>query len=441
MGFFKKTSKNKKDKETRIIKSNIKTKKKKQKKFFKTKLGKFIQKNLFIPNEIDNKPPTLKSQILSILFYELIGAILCLLVLFIITGGKNYFKLYYELNKLIDTYDTITSEYYGEMNKKELIDSAIASMIDETKDNFTNYNDKETADEFLETVSGTYEGIGATVKMDENQNIVIAEVMEDSPSEKAGLKVQDIVLKADGKEYKDNSSLAEYIKNCGKDQIVLTISRENIEKEITIIRQEIETPTVTTKIIERDNKKLGYIKISIFTSVTTKQFKEKLKDLEQDSIEGLIIDVRSNNGGYLSTVTDITSLFLEKGKIIYQLKDKNKTEKIKDETKEKRTYPLAVLVNKSSASASEILASAIKESYNGHVIGTNTYGKGTVQKTKTLKDGSMIKYTIQNWLTPNGNWINEVGLEPTIKVELDLSLSIDTQLESGIETLLKDLNK
>ena len=154
--------------------------------------------------------------------------------------------------------------------------------------------------------------------------------------------------------------------------------------------------------------------------------------------------MRSNSGGYLSSVTDICSLFLKKGDIIYQLEDTSGTVKKKDTTKEKRTYSVAVLINKESASASEILASAIKESYKGLVVGTNSYGKGTVQQTKKLLDGSMIKYTTQKWLTPDGNFINEVGVTPTNIVELseeyfeNPSRSTDNQLQEALNLLTTD---
>ena len=167
-----------------------------------------------------------------------------------------------------------------------------------------------------------------------------------------------------------------------------------------------------------------------------------MEKLEKDGIEGLVIDVRNDTGGYLSSVTDISSLFLKKGQTIYQLEDDKTKEKVKDETKEYRKYPVAVLINSSSASASEILASAIKESYGGIVVGTNSYGKGTVQKTKTLKDGSMIKYTTQKWLTPEGNWINETGVTPTNVVEFNLesyTKGIDNQLEFALNEIINKL--
>lgn len=426
----------------KIKEEKVKLKEEKYQKLFSSKFGKTLKKVLLIKETDSNNYKTLKKQILSIIYYEIIGAIICLIILFALSGGKNYFKLYVELNKLIDAYDTITTNYYGSIDKKQLVDSAISSMVASIDDNFTNYSNESGTEEFMENINGKYEGIGATVSMDQDDNIIVVEIFEDSPAEKSGLKEKDIILKVDDKELTEKTSedVANYIKNTTKNKIKLTIKRNNETKEIEITRKSINTPTVTTKVIEQNNKKIGYISISLFTSVTTEQFEKKLKSLEKEKIEALIIDVRNNSGGYLTTATDITSLFLEKGKIIYQLKNKTGTNKIKDTTKEKRIYPIAVLINKESASASEILASAIKESYNGHVIGTNSYGKGTVQKTKQLKDGSMIKYTIEKWLTPKGNWINEKGVKPTEYIEYDGSKN-DNQLEKAITTLIGDLNK
>lgn len=441
---YKKIEKSKniiKEQKNKIKQEKEKIQEEKYHKFCQTKMGKFLNK-LFL---IDDKKAyqDIKKQVFSIIYYEVLGAILCLLVLFALTGGKNYFKLYYELNKLVDTYDAITKEYYGSIDKKKLVDNAISTMVGSVDDTFTNYNNKTSTNNFMEQVMGTYEGIGATITTDDKDNKIIAEVFDNSPAKKAGLKVKDIVLKVDGKDYtkKETSDIADYIKTSKNHQVKLTILRDNKEKTITIIRQKIKTPTVSGKVFQQEDKKIGYIYISTFTSVTTEQFKKQLTKLEKKQIDGLIIDVRNNSGGYLSTVTDISNLFLKKGQTIYQLSDKTGTIKIKDDTKERRTYPIAVLINHSSASASEILSSAIKESYDGHVVGTNSYGKGTVQKTKTLKDGSMIKYTIQKWLTPKGNWINEKGVTPTEKVELDQNKDEDNQLAKAKEVIIKDLKK
>lgn len=424
----------------KIKEEQRKIKQEKEQKFYNTKLGKILKK-IFLPKDTtkDNSP-TIKEQVFSMLYFELIGFILCLLLFFALSGGKNYIKLYKDLNKLINVYDTITSNYYGELDKEELVDKAIESMLNDIGDSYTTYTNEEDTTSFLENIEGSYEGIGCTVSIDDNNNIYIVDVFEDSPAKKAGLQANDIILKIDGQDYQGKTSedMANYVKNNENDKIKLTIKREDQEKEITLIRKKIEIPSVESKIIEEEGKKIGYINISVFSSVATNQMKEQLKKIESENIQGLIIDVRNNTGGYLSTVTDITNLFLEKGKIIYQLEDNTKKEKIKDTTTEKREYPIAVLVNSSSASASEILASAIKESYNGYVVGTNTFGKGTVQKTKKLSDGSMIKYTIQKWLTPKGNWINEKGVEPTNYVDLE-NTEEDNQLTTALEIMIKDI--
>lgn len=350
-----------------------------------------------------------------------IGFFTCFSLNKILSGGKNYRLLSKDLNKFVDAYQTILKNYPDKLDTSKLVESAIEGMMSSIGDKYTTYNDVDGATTFNETVSGTYEGIGCLVTTTEN-SIQIIEVFDDSPASKAGLKEKDIIKKIDGQDFSDKTSsdMANYIKESDKKEIKITIQRDSEEKEVKLKRQKLEVPTVTTKIYENNDKKIGYIDISIFSSVTDKQFKEKLKELEKKEIDGLIIDVRDNNGGYLNVVTNIASNLLKKGDIIYKLEKSNKKVEIKkDTTKEKRTYPIAVLVNAGSASASEILASAIKESYKGFVVGTNTYGKGTVQQTMNLEDGSMIKYTIENWLTPNGNWINEVGVTPTNVVELD----------------------
>lgn len=351
----------------------------------------------------------------------IIGFFTCFSLNKILSGGKNYRLLSKDLNKFVDAYQTILKNYPDKLDTNKLVESAIEGMMSSIGDKYTTYNDIDGATTFNETVSGTYEGIGCLVTTTEN-GIQIIEVFDDSPASKAGLKEKDIIKKIDGQDFSDKTSsdMANYIKESDKKEIKITIQRDSEEKEVKLKRQKLEVPTVTTKVYENNNKKIGYIDISIFSSVTDKQFKEKLKELEKKDIDGLIIDVRDNNGGYLNVVTNITSSLLKKGDIIYKLEKSNKkVETKKDTTKEKRTYPIAILVNAGSASASEILASAIKESYKGFVVGTNTYGKGTVQQTMNLEDGSMIKYTIENWLTPNGNWINEVGVTPTNVVELD----------------------
>lgn len=387
---------------------------------------------------------TSKEVIIVMIFSIGIGILMCFGGISIITG-KNYLAVTKDLKKVVDTYYAIVDNYYGELDRDKLIDGAVEGMISSVGDTFTSYSDTESTSSFDETINGSYDGIGCTVATLEDGTISVIDMFEDSPSAKAGLKVGDIILKVDGESYegKNSNDISDYIKNSGKSKVVLTVKRDNEEKDISINLSKVEIPHVSGKVIEQDNKKIGYINISLFASNSYKQFKSKLDELEKNNIDGLIIDVRDNSGGYLSSVTDICNLFLDKGKVIYQLEDSKGKVKKKDTTKEKRKYGIVVLINGGSASASEILASAIKESYVGDIVGTNSYGKGTVQQTKKLLDGSMIKYTTQKWLTPDGNSINEVGVTPTRVVELNEeyfnnpTTENDNQLQEAIKLILE----
>ncbi len=374
----------------------------------------------------------------------LLGVLACFSVLTILNKGKNYFVLSKELAKFVDAYDAIVNNYYKEVDKGKLVESAINGMVSSIGDEYTSYSDKDVTDNFNEAVNGKYMGIGALIMKSEN-DLVIYKVFEDSPSYKAGLKDGDIILKLDDKDTKDMSvnDIASIVKNDDNKEVKLLVKRGEENLDITIVKDMVELPVVSGKVINHNDKKIGYISLSIFSSVASEQFNKQLVKLEKEGISGLVIDVRGNSGGYLTTVTDIASYFLKKGDIIYKLEVNDKVTVRKDKTKESRDYPVAVLIDKNSASASEILASSIKESYNGYVVGTNSYGKGTVQQTLVLSDGSMIKYTIEKWLTPLGNWINEEGVVPTNYVELSSEylnnpvFENDNQLNEALELVSK----
>ena len=419
-----------------VIMSTNKKKANKFKKYF-IKLKKKLNsknKNVFSVKEVT----------IVMLFSLGLGFLMCFGTLSFFTG-KSYLTVAKDLDKVVDTYYAIVDNYYGELDEKALIDGAINGMVSSVGDSYTSYTDSDNTAEFDETINGSYEGIGCSIATYYDGSIVVVSVFEGSPAEEAGLLVGDIVTKVDGVSYegKTSNDLSSYVKDSGKDKVILTVIREGKEEEITINLSKVEIPYIHGEVIEKNDKKIGYIDISLFSSTSYKQFKEKLEKLEKDGIEGLVIDVRDNNGGYLTSVTDICNLFLEKGKIIYQLEDASGIEKKKDTTKEKREYNVAIIINGGSASASEILASVIKESYGGLVVGTNSYGKGTVQQTKKLLDGSMIKYTTQKWLTPLGNYINEIGIEPTNVVELSedyfktLSMESDNQLQEALDLVSK----
>ncbi|MBQ8192659.1 MAG: S41 family peptidase [Bacilli bacterium] len=405
------------------------------------------KKNFFVrlKKKIKNKKKYSVKEVSIIMVFSLgIGFFMCFGCISLFTG-KNYLTVSRDLDKVVDTYYAIVDNYYGELDEDALIDGAIEGMVSSVGDSYTSYTNTDDAISFDQTINGSYEGIGCSIATYVNGSIVVIDVFDDSPASLAGLEVGDIVTKVDGVSYegKTSTELSSYVKDSGKEKVVLTILRGEEEKEITVNLSKVEIPYVHSQIIEKDGKNIGYIDISLFSSVTYKQFKNELEELEESGIDGLVIDVRDNNGGYLTSVTDICNLFLKKGDIIYMLEDSSGTEKKKDTTKEKREYEVVVLINRASASASEILASAIKESYDGHVVGTNSYGKGTVQQTKKLLDGSMIKYTTQRWLTPSGNCIDGIGVEPTNVVELsnnyynNPSMSTDDQLQEALNLLIK----
>ena len=415
------------------VKNNIDNRKKKKDK--KKKIGIFSKE----------KESYSFDEVFSItIFSLLLGVLACFSVLTILNKGKNYFVLSKELAKFVDAYDAIVNNYYKEVDKDKLVESAINGMVSSVGDEYTSYSDKDVTDNFNEAVNGKYMGIGALIMKSEN-DLVIYKVFEDSPSYRAGLKDGDIILKLDDKDTKDMSvnDIASIVKNDTNKEVKLLVKRGEENLDITIVKDMVELPVVSGKVINHNDKKIGYISLSIFSSVASEQFNKELVKLEKEGISGLVIDVRGNSGGYLTTVTDIASYFLKKGDIIYKLEVNDKVTVRKDKTKESRDYPVAVLIDKNSASASEILASSIKESYNGYVVGTNSYGKGTVQQTLVLSDGSMIKYTIEKWLTPLGNWINEEGVIPTNYVELSSEylnnpvFENDNQLNEALELVSK----
>lgn len=415
------------------VKNNIDNRKKKKDK--KKKIGIFSKE----------KESYSFDEVFSItIFSLLLGVLACFSILTILNKGKNYFVLSKELAKFVDAYDAIVNNYYKEVDKDKLVESAINGMVSSVGDEYTSYSDKDVTDNFNEAVNGKYMGIGALIMKSEN-DLVIYKVFEDSPSYRAGLKDGDIILKLDDKDTKDMSvnDIARIVKNDDNKEVKLLVKRGEENLDITIVKDMVELPVVSGKVINHNDKKIGYISLSIFSSVASEQFNKQLVKLEKEGISGLVIDVRGNSGGYLTTVTDIASYFLKKGDIIYKLEVNDKVTVRKDKTKESRDYPVAVLIDKNSASASEILASSIKESYNGYVVGTNSYGKGTVQQTLVLSDGSMIKYTIEKWLTPLGNWINEEGVVPTNYVELSSEylnnpvFENDNQLNEALELVSK----
>ncbi|GIO33343.1 MULTISPECIES: S41 family peptidase [Paenibacillus] len=323
-----------------------------------------------------------------------------------------------EVKKLGTALDLIQSNYYQDVDRTKLLDGAINGMTQSLDDPYSSYMGKKTAEEFEETIEGSFSGIGAEVSS-ENGNVVVVSPIKGSPAEKAGIRAKDVILTVNGESLHGlelNDAVAK-IRGPKGSEAKLTIKRSGSAApiEYTIIRDDVDVETVKAHM---EPGKIGVIEITQFSLNTGERFKQELSTLEKEGMKGLVIDVRNDPGGVLSVVIDIAEQFVPKGKVIVQVEDKNKK---RDQTLSKgsgKPYPVTLLMNKGSASASEILAGALQQSAGAKLMGENSFGKGTVQTSfnKQFDDGSLLKITIAKWLTPNGSWIHQKGLKPDIAV-------------------------
>jgi carboxyl-terminal processing protease len=322
-----------------------------------------------------------------------------------------------ELSEFIENYNKILNNYVDEVDSKELIESAISGMYNYIGDEYTMYiNDDDTSD-LQEQLSGEYTGVGLEIKTelkdDKTTQVRVVRVFKDSPAEKSGIKSNDIITKLDGVEVNDANTLSTSIKKGNKETYEITYIRDGKENTLTLTREKVFINSVNSNVYDN----VGYIQIETFSATTVKQIKECIDNFDKN-VTSLVIDVRDNTGGYLDTAYGVSDLFIEKGKVIYQMKERNdKITKYEAQSGVYRRFKkIVVLINENSASASEILALALKESANATIVGMKSYGKGTVQETGMLSSGSMVKFTKAYWLSPNGNSINKVGITPDIEV-------------------------
>ncbi len=388
-----------------------------------------------------------------------LSEVVILIVITLIIGfilGLSIFKVMYEndqnilsvndeyLSKFIDNYNYIVSNYYGDLDKNDLIDSAISGMLDAIDDPYTTYIDENDSNSFNTTLEGSFQGIGVEVVNDSDNNIVVYRVLEDSPAIRAGVQSMDIIKSIDGESLEgvSTSDFVSKVRNSEASSFNLSLLRDGKEITLRINRELVTIKSVKSEIFERNSKRIGYIYMSIFASNSYSQFKQELEQLEKNGIDSLIIDVRSNTGGHLTTAENILSLFLDSSHIIYKTEDKNGIVDSYSHGSVTKNYPIVILTNEASASASEILAAAMKEEYGAILVGKRTYGKGTVQELKTLPDGEQYKFTTKKWLTPNGTWINGEGISVDVDVDFNKDYydnpvhENDDQLQAAIEALL-----
>lgn len=328
-----------------------------------------------------------------------------------------------DFEKIQAVYDTLMTDYYQGVEEETLIEGAITGMTEAVGDPYTQYLDVEESSSLDESISASFEGIGAEV-MKQGDNVMIVSPIAGSPAEKAGLQPNDIILKADDQELTGMTlnEAVSHIRGEKGSEVTLTIRRGESTFEVKVVRDTIPVETIIYQ-LDEENPTIGYIAITSFSSPTYDDLVAAIKDLREQGAESFVFDVRQNPGGLLNAGLNISNLFLEDGDIILQTqeKDQEPVSIVADDATMgdfKVTEPSVLLVNEGSASASEILAGAVNESGNIKLIGTQTFGKGTVQNVAAFDDSSELKITIAKWLTPSGKWINEKGITPTIEVAL-----------------------
>jgi len=341
-----------------------------------------------------------------------------------------------DIEMFLKQYNYILNNYYGDIDKDELLKSAISGML-ESLDDYSQIIDEES-NSFSITLEGEYEGVGISIYNDIYGNIIIDEVYQNTPAAKAGLKAQDIIVKFNETSLKNVSTADLVNKIATSNEFKLTVLRENKEIEVALKREKVTLNSVNYEML--DNK-IGYIDIDIFANNTPEQFKEALTKLEKQKMESLIIDLRDNTGGHLSSVEEMLYLFLDKKNVIYQLEDQNGVQKFYSKGTKNKSYDIVILQNGASASASEIMASALKENLDAYIIGNKSFGKGTVQTLMEIDKDTQYKVTTKIWKTPKGNWINGIGITPDLELSLSEEYYIeptkenDNQLKAAIDYL------
>lgn len=350
-----------------------------------------------------------------------------------------------EIASELSKYKMLIDKYFlGEVDEEKLKEGAIKGYIEGLDDQYTEYISKEDMKDYLEETTGNFVGIGIYMVKDTDSNkVMVLSPIKGSPAEKAGILPGDLIISVDGVQYSadEMSVAANKIKGEEGSTVKLELLRGTETLNFELARENIKVNPVEGKVLQNN---IGYIKFSSFDEETSKEFKTKYQELEAKGIKSLIIDLRNNGGGIVSEALNIADYILEKDKVMLYEVDKNNNEKI-EKSKEDPiiNMPIVILTNSNTASSSEILAGALKDHEKAKIVGTKTYGKGVIQQLMTLQDGSGLKITSEEYLTPNKTKINKIGIEPDEKVELPeefknkltIEEKDDTQLQKAIEML------
>lgn len=391
--------------------------------------------------ENSNSKKTHKKIWLLLLFVSgvIVGFMMRFAVGFI--GNKAYgmsIQEYLDLNAFMD----MTKSYYY-MNTDD-VDYNLGmkkGIVEALGDPYSKYLSKEEFDKMMEDTLGEFVGIGLYLAPTSDGKIGVIAPIKGSPAKDAGIESGDIILSVNGKNY-DANTMDEAVRNMkGKkgEKVTLEIlSTDKKIKKVTVTKTDIHPETVNSKIL--DNK-IGYMQIISFEDRTHREFSENLKNLQSKGINSLIIDLRSNPGGLVDQVVKIADDILPQAMIVYTENKDGKQQKYMSDDKNKLDLPIVVLVDKGSASASEILAAALQDNKKATIVGTNTFGKGIIQSVMELKDGTGLVITTAQYFTPNGNMVHKIGIKPDIEVKYDPNTGYDNQLKKAIEVIIDKIQK
>lgn len=374
----------------------------------------------------------------------IIAVLLIAIISSISTLGLIYYALgfneqgFSNLMRFITAYRFIETKYVNDTDDVKLIDGAIDGMVKSLNDPHSNYLSPKMYKTLMEQTEGSFAGIGVVMGMDNEQKIHIVGIMENSPGQKAGLQEGDEILAVDGVPVTQMAfdEVAAHVRGQAGTDVVLTIMRDNANQDITITRDNIKLKTVGHKMLDNN---IGYIQIVSFSEDTANEFNEAYNDLKNQGMKALVLDLRNNPGGLLTTCVEIAKKLVPKGEIV-SIVDKQGNKETYSSSLEAPEYPLVVLINKNSASASEILSGAIQDRKAGTIIGNTSYGKGSVQTILPMFEDDAVKLTIAKYYTPSGRSIDGTGITPDIEINLDENATSDTQLDKALEVLKTQLN-
>ncbi|WP_370839608.1 S41 family peptidase [Megamonas funiformis] len=374
----------------------------------------------------------------------IIAVLLIAIISSISTLGLIYYALgfneqgFSNLMRFITAYRFIETKYVNDTDDVKLIDGAIDGMVKSLNDPHSNYLSPKMYKTLMEQTEGSFAGIGVVMGMDNEQKIHIVGIMENSPGQKAGLQEGDEILAVDGVPVTQMAfdEVAAHVRGQAGTDVVLTIMRDNTNQDITITRDNIKLKTVGHKMLDNN---IGYIQIVSFSEDTANEFNEAYNDLKNQGMKALVLDLRNNPGGLLTTCVEIAKKLVPKGEIV-SIVDKQGNKETYSSSLEAPEYPLVVLINKNSASASEILSGAIQDTKAGTIIGNTSYGKGSVQTILPMFEDDAVKLTIAKYYTPSGRSIDGTGITPDIEINLDENATSDTQLDKALEVLKTQLN-